>query len=172
MATTAIHQHHALSNLIGSNGKLARAVRFRTNIRDPKEITVLLISLALGLASGVGRWDLALILAIFALLVLWILEWREPKIVFRAMQLKVLTRDIITTRQALGQIFAKHGFDCELRTIDRGATEKDAGQLVYSVDISPVVSTDQLSDEIFELDERHVQSIDWDQKKNYSYLYQ
>jgi len=44
-------------------------VRFRTNIRDPKEITVLLISLALGLASGVGRWDLGIILALFSLLV-------------------------------------------------------------------------------------------------------
>ncbi|MGH9971697.1 MAG: hypothetical protein ACREBG_28420 [Pyrinomonadaceae bacterium] len=28
-------------------------VRFRTNIRDPKEITVLLISLAIGLGTGV-----------------------------------------------------------------------------------------------------------------------
>jgi hypothetical protein len=31
-------------------------VRFATNIRDPKEITVLLISLAIGLGTGVGRW--------------------------------------------------------------------------------------------------------------------
>src|SRR4030095_9197344 len=38
----------------------ASLVRFRTNIRDPKEITVLLISLALGLAAGVGRWELAI----------------------------------------------------------------------------------------------------------------
>ena len=33
----------------------ASIVRFRTNIRDPKETTVLLISLAVGLAAGVGR---------------------------------------------------------------------------------------------------------------------
>jgi len=59
----------ALMIIVGNNAA-ARAfgifgavslVRFRTNIRDPKEITVLLISLALGLAAGVGRWDLALI---------------------------------------------------------------------------------------------------------------
>src|ERR1044072_893897 len=37
----------------------ASLVRFRTNIRDPKEITVLLVCLGVGLAAGVGRWDMA-----------------------------------------------------------------------------------------------------------------
>ncbi|MGZ8847115.1 MAG: DUF4956 domain-containing protein, partial [Pyrinomonadaceae bacterium] len=40
----------------------ASLVRFRTNIRDPKEITVLLVCLGVGLAAGVGRWDMAIIL--------------------------------------------------------------------------------------------------------------
>src|SRR6185369_5467954 len=55
----------ALMIIVGDNAARAfgifaavSLVRFRTNIRDPKEITVLLISMALGLASGVGRWDL------------------------------------------------------------------------------------------------------------------
>src|ERR1700682_5750284 len=42
----------------------ASLVRFRTNIRDPKEITVLLICLAVGLAAGIGRWDMAVILTL------------------------------------------------------------------------------------------------------------
>src|SRR4029079_10414516 len=74
----------ALMIIVGDNAARAfgifaavSLVRFRTNIRDPKEITVLLISMALGLASGVGRWDLALVLTFFSLIVLWILEWRE-----------------------------------------------------------------------------------------------
>jgi uncharacterized membrane protein YhiD involved in acid resistance len=129
--------------------------------------------MALGLAAGVGRWDLGLVLATFTLLVLWLLEWREPKVVFRAMELKVSTSDIVLTRQALGQIFAKHGFDAELRSIDRGGAAEGAnGQLIYSVDVSPMTSTDQLSEELFELDESHVAAVTWDQKKNYSYLYQ
>jgi hypothetical protein len=37
----------------------ASLIRFRTNIRDPKEITILLVSLSIGLATGVGRWELA-----------------------------------------------------------------------------------------------------------------
>jgi uncharacterized membrane protein YhiD involved in acid resistance len=169
----------ALMIIVGDNAARAfgifaavSLVRFRTNIRDPKEITVLLISLALGLACGVGRWDLALVLASFCVLVLWLLEWREPKAVFRSMELKVATNDIVTTRQALGQIFTKHGFDAELRSIDRGGSEGSPGELVYSVDVSPMISTDQLSEELFELDESHVAAVTWDQKKNYSYLYQ
>src|SRR6185436_530550 len=43
----------------------ASLVRFRTNIRDPKEITVLLVCLGVGLAAGVGRWDMAIILSLF-----------------------------------------------------------------------------------------------------------
>ena len=57
----------------------ASLVRFRTNIRDPKETTVLLICLGVGLACGVGRLDMALILTVFVLVVLWILEYPLPK---------------------------------------------------------------------------------------------
>src|SRR5215510_4831709 len=102
----------ALMIIVGDNAARAfgifaavSLVRFRTNIRDPKEITVLLISLALGLASGVGRWDLALILAMFSLIVLWLMEWREPQLIFRSMELKATTRNVASTQQALRQIF-------------------------------------------------------------------
>jgi hypothetical protein len=74
----------ALMMVVGDNTARAFAifaaaslVRFRTNIRDPKEITVLLISLALGLTAGVGRWELGIALCLFALGLLWILEYNE-----------------------------------------------------------------------------------------------
>jgi uncharacterized membrane protein YhiD involved in acid resistance len=169
----------ALMIIVGDNAARAfgifaavSLVRFRTNIRDPKEITVLLISMALGLASGVGRWDLALVLAFFALLVLWILEWREPEQVFRSMELKVTTANVVSTQRALRQVFKQHGFDKELRAIDREATEESPGSIVYAVDVSPMVSTDEISADILAIDGPNVRGIEWDQKKSYSYLYQ
>jgi len=169
----------ALMIIVGDNAARAfgifaavSLVRFRTNIRDPKEITVLLISLALGLAAGVGRWDLALILAMFSLVVLWLLEWREPQLVFRSMEVKVTTRDVVATQQALRSVFEKHGFETELRTIDRDVSDESPGAIIFAVDVSPVVSTDELSEQILSLDGRHVEGIEWDQKKSYSYLYQ
>jgi Domain of unknown function (DUF4956) len=169
----------ALMIIVGDNAARAfgifaavSLVRFRTNIRDPKEITVLLISMALGLACGVGRWDLALVLAFFSLIVLWVLEWREPEQVFRSMELKVTTTNVVSTQRALRQVFKQHGFDKELRAIDREATEDSPGSIVYAVDVSPMISTDELSADILALDGPNVRAIEWDQKKSYSYLYQ
>jgi uncharacterized membrane protein YhiD involved in acid resistance len=169
----------ALMIIVGNNAARAfgifaavSVVRFRTNIRDPKEITVLLISLAVGLASGVGRWDLALILTIFALLVLWILEYREATQVTRTMDLKIATRDVAATQAVLREILRQRGFDSELRGIERENSDEPVGSLVYSVDVSPVVTTDELSEEIFARDSANVSSIEWEQKKSFSYIYQ
>src|SRR5215213_10209006 len=169
----------ALMMIVGDNAARAfgifaavSLVRFRTNIRDPKEVTVLLICLALGLASGVGRWDLAIVLALFSLLALWLLEWREPELVFRSMELKVTTANVASTQNALKQVFKTHGFDKELRALEREAAEDSPGSLVYAVDVSPSVSTDELSADILAIDGPNVQGIEWDQKKSYSYLYQ
>ena len=169
----------ALMIIVGDNAARAfgifaavSVVRFRTNIRDPKEITVLLISLAVGLAAGVGRWDLALILTAFSLLVLWILEYREAGEVSRAMDLKVTTGNVATTQTVLREILMRHGFDSELRGIERENGDGSLGSLVYSVDVSPITTTDKLSEEILAADSDHVASIEWEQKKSFSYIYQ
>jgi hypothetical protein len=169
----------ALMIIVGDNAARAfgifaavSLVRFRTNIRDPKEITVLLISLALGLATGVGRWDLAVVLTLFALALLWVLEYREPETVFRSLDLKVTTRDVAATQGILHDVFKRHGFDSELRGLNRQNGNGSVGHIVYSVDVNPVVTTDELSKEILERDGRNVDSIEWEQKKSYSYLYQ
>jgi uncharacterized membrane protein YhiD involved in acid resistance len=169
----------ALMIIVGDNAARAfgifaavSLVRFRTNIRDPKEITVLLICLALGLATGVGRWDLALVLAVFSLLVLWILEYREPQLVFRTMDLKITTRNVDKTQEVLREVFKKHNFDSELRALNLVTENESLGSIVYSVDVNPVVSTDQLSEEILSLDDRNIDSIEWEQKKAFSFVYQ
>src|SRR5215204_1553631 len=77
----------------------ASLVRFRTNIRDPKEITVLLVCLGVGLAAGVGRWDMAVILTVFVLLSLTVLEYSEKYQVFRSMEISVQTRDVDKTNE-------------------------------------------------------------------------
>ena len=169
----------ALMIIVGDNAARAfgifaavSLVRFRTNIRDPKEITVLLISMALGLAAGVGRHELALILVVFSVLVLWVLEWREPSLVSRSMALKVVSKNVAATQRALRQVFKQYGFDSELRGIARQHEDGSTGSLVYLIDVSPAVSTDQISEEIFSIDEQNIDSIEWEQKKSYSYLYQ
>lgn len=168
----------ALMMIVGDNAARAfgifaavSLVRFRTNIRDPKEISVLLISMALGLASGVGRPELAVVLCVFSLIILRILENFEGKQAIRSMQLKILTKDLATTQRSLRAVLAKHQFESEIRALSRDGDD-GIGTLATSVDISPEVTTDELSEEILTGDSENITSIEWEQEKSLSYLYQ
>jgi uncharacterized membrane protein YhiD involved in acid resistance len=169
----------ALMLIVGDNTARAFAifaavslVRFRTNIRDPKEVTVLLISLALGLATGVGRWDLGAILCGFALVLLWVLEFNESDKIFRSMQLTVKTRNTETTHERLRQIIEKYKLEGEIRQIDPPDEAKPVGCIMYYLNLPLNLSTDYLNERIFELDAENVDGIQWEQKKGNSQIYQ
>ena len=130
------------------------------------------ISLAIGLATGVGRWDLAVVLTLFTLVLLWVLEKREPEQVFRSMNLKVSTRDVESTRVAIKEVLGRHSFDSELRAVNGPKGDDPMGGLVYSVEISPTISTDELSEQLLAIDSQNVDGIEWEQKKSSSYVYQ
>lgn len=149
----------------------ASLVRFRTNIRDPKEITVLLICLGVGLAAGVGRWDMAVILTLFVLLALAILEYFEQSQVFRSMEIIVKTRKVDRTNQVMQQVFSNHKLDSEMRELDREDEAEPMGKIVYLVNLSTGQSTNRLSEEIFAADPEDVDSIEWDQKESSTYIY-
>ncbi|HJU55655.1 MAG TPA: DUF4956 domain-containing protein [Pyrinomonadaceae bacterium] len=165
----------ALMMIVGDNAARAfgifaavSLVRFRTNIKDPKEITVLLLSLSLGLATGVGRWDLALVLCLFVLPLLWLLESREEAELYRAMELTVKTKDTDKMQDILKGIFQRHRLETELRQLDQPDEDDPLGCIMYYVSLPPKVSTDQVSDEIRALDSQNVDAIEWQQKKDTS----
>jgi uncharacterized membrane protein YhiD involved in acid resistance len=147
-------------------------VRFRTNIRDPKEITVLLVSLAVGLATGVGRWELAAILSLFVLVLLWALEYREQELISRTMELKIKTRNLVETHGIIKEILRKHDFNSELRTLDREDDDDPLGEIVFWVEMSPMISTDVLSDEILSSDHDNIDTVEWSQQKPAANAYQ
>ena len=149
----------------------ASLVRFRTNIRDPKEITVLLICLGVGLAAGVGRWDMALILTLFVLLSLAILEHFEQSQVFRSMELSVQTRNVDSTNSVLTSVFSNYRFDAELRELDRQDEDDPMGKIVYLVDLTPGVNTSKLSEEILAADKDNIDTVEWEQKESNTYMY-
>jgi uncharacterized membrane protein YhiD involved in acid resistance len=169
----------ALMMIVGDNAARAfgifaavSLVRFRTNIKDPKEVTVLLISLSLGLATGVGRWDLALVLALFVLPLLWLLESRESVQSFRSMELTVKTKDTTKMQEILKSVFQRHGLDAELRQLDTPDEDDPFGCIMYYVSMNFSVTTDQLSEEIRSGDPDNVDAIEWEQTKDSSYVYQ
>jgi hypothetical protein len=143
----------------------ASLVRFRTNIRDPKEVTVLLISLAVGLATGVGRWELALTLAVFVFPLLWVLEHYELGQVVRPILVTVKTRDTARTQETLMRLFRRYKFNAELRQLDPSDAEEPVGCIVYFLNMNLSVSTDALSEEIMSSDPQHIEGIEWEQTK-------
>jgi len=149
----------------------ASLVRFRTNIRDPKETTVLLVCLGVGLAAGVGRWDMAVILTLFVLVALTVLEYFERFQVFRSMVLCVQTRGVDRTDGVLKQLFERYRFDFELRELNREDPDEPMGKIVYLVNLDPIVSTSKLSEEILNGDPENIDSVEWDQKESKTYLY-
>jgi len=151
----------------------ASLVRFRTNIRDPKEITVLLISLALGLAAGVGRWELGIALCLFALALLWLLEFNEGDAIFRSMELTIKTRDTDRTQEVLQKIFRRRRLDAEVREIDPPDPEKEGstGSIVYYLNLPLSMRTDSMSDRILRAD-ANVEKIQWSKTKSASDIYQ
>ena len=149
----------------------ASLVRFRTNIRDPKETTVLLVCMGVGLGAGVGRLDMSLILTIFVLFTLWILELFEEAQILRSMEISVATRSVERTNEVLKQIFAAHKFDIEIRALDREDEQEPMGKIVYLVNLNTTANTNELSEEIMSADRDNIDSIEWEQKKSSTYIY-
>ena len=56
----------------------AGLVRYRAKIDDPKDAGVMLSTLAVGLAYGIGLYGLAMFPSVFVTVVLWIIESFEP----------------------------------------------------------------------------------------------
>ena len=169
----------ALMLIVGDNTARAFAifaavslVRFRTNIRDPKEITVMLISLALGLAAGVGRWDLGAALCLFALALLWLLEVNESSHSFRSMELCVKTRDPDKTQDILKSIFARQKIDAEVRAMVPADEDKPIGSITYYLNLRLNLTTDELSDRILAADGENTEGIEWSKTKSASDIYQ
>ena len=169
----------ALMMIVGDNAARAFAifaavslVRFRTNIRDPKEITVLLISMALGLSAGIGRWDLGIALCLFALGLLWLLEMRESDVTVRSMELSVKTRDPDRTQEILKKIFHRLKIDAEVREIEPPDEKRQIGAIGYYLNLPVKLTTDKLSDRILGADPDNIEGIQWSKSKSASDIFQ
>jgi hypothetical protein len=135
----------------------AGLVRYRAKIDDPKDASVMLSCLAVGLASGVGLLYLAAAGTAFILGVLWLLEWREPWPP-KFFELKVKAKDPAALKSAVEALLAKHRIKFELR----GSTEKD---MTYWAQVPQGRRTDRISEAIAALRGGESVAVEWDEKK-------
>jgi len=132
----------------------AGLVRYRAKIEDPKDAGVMLSTLAIGLASGVGLWLLAAFTTAFVLVLLWVVESFEPKAT-QLFLLKIKAKDSANLKPQIEDLLNRRRLDYELRT---SAPEEIAYDVHFPIDRK----TATLSEQILNLS---ADAVEWEEKK-------
>jgi hypothetical protein len=133
----------------------AGLVRYRAKIDDPKDAGVMLSTLAVGLAAGIGLYMLATFAAVFIIGVLWIIEWFEPE-ARKVFTLKLETKDPAALQPRMEQLLRRQRARFELRA----ATPEEVS---FQVSLPARRSTDPISKAILGLE--GVTAVDWSEEK-------
>lgn len=121
----------------------AGLVRYRARVDDPKDAGVMLSTLAVGLASGVGMHPLAAFSAAFIIAVLWVIESFEPD-ACQLFTLTITTKTPDTIAPRVERLLRKQRAACELRK----ASEVE---MSYQVRLPITRSTDPITKAILEV---------------------
>jgi hypothetical protein len=136
----------------------ANLIRYRAKIEDPKDAVVMLSTLALGLAAGVGLYGIALAATIFLVATLWIIEGFETRV--RTFLLTVKFGEHTSERRAdVERLLRRAGTVFELRTT--GETG-----LAYLVNAGASLKTEQLTAVLSRLAPDGKAQIEWKDEKN------
>jgi hypothetical protein len=135
----------------------ANLIRYRAKIEDPKDAVVMLTTLSMGLAAGVGLFALAAFGTLFILAVLWVIESFEPER-RKTFDLKVTSGEPAGLRTAVESVLRRYDIKYELRSA--GAKE-----LVYETNLPLNVKTDRVSNAILLIDAEGEKEVVWEEKK-------
>jgi hypothetical protein len=135
----------------------AGLVRYRAKIDDPKDASVMLACLAIGLASGVGLPYLAVAGTVFIIMVLRVLESREPWPA-KPFELKVSAKNPAGLKNAVEALLSRHKISYELRE----STDK---HIAYQAQVPHGKRTDKISEAIVALNGAENVDVAWEERK-------
>jgi uncharacterized membrane protein YhiD involved in acid resistance len=136
----------------------ASLVRYRAKVDDPKDAGVMLSTLSVGLAAGVGLYALATVGTLFVLGMLWLIESLEPER-RKLFNLRVAAEQPNELRPSLEGLLRRQNIDFELRT-----TSDE--EICYEVQLPISRRTDRLSNAIRSLGPGKPTAVEWDEKKS------
>ena len=148
------------SNLARAFGVVGAAglVRYRAKVEDNKDAGVMLSTLAVGLACGVGQYVIATFSAFFILLVLWVIESFEPE-GRKLFELKIkMGDDTDGRRKEFDGILKKYHVDFDLLT-------SSDEEVSYEVWVPLEMQKERLANAILKLDPEGHASVEWVEKK-------
>jgi hypothetical protein len=137
----------------------AGLVRYRAKVDDPKDAGVMLTTLAVGLACGIGIYGLAVFSTLFLVGVLWVIESFEPK-AKKEFILEVKSKEAAKLQPMVESLLRRRRVKCELR-------ESMPDAFSFFVQLPMELKTDSVSAEIIALDPDPGTGVEWktDKKK-------
>ena len=136
---------------------IAGLIRYRAKVDDPKDASVMLAGLGVGLACGVGQPYLAAAATAFLLALLWVLESHEADLA-APFTLKLTMTDPAGLRRQVEVLLRRHKLSYELRSWSQE-------ELVYAVDVPLAMKTDELSTSLVGLAGKDKVGVEWGEKK-------
>ena len=136
----------------------AGLIRYRARIKDPKDAGVMLSTLGVGLASGVGLYLLAVFGTLFILAILWLIEshaMKEPQ----PYKLKVSADEPLKLQPKIEALLKKEQIEFELSNV------KD-DELDYDLQIPGNQSLDTVSRTLQKLETLSAVTFTWKLKKD------
>jgi uncharacterized membrane protein YhiD involved in acid resistance len=135
----------------------ANLIRYRAKIEDPKDAVVMLSTLAIGLACGVGLFGIAAVGTVFLGVTLWVIEGFETRV--RTFLLTVKLGDDTASKQGAVERLLK-----KARTVFELRSTGDEG-LSYLVDAGRSLKTEPLSLALAALAPDGKGQVEWKEEK-------
>jgi uncharacterized membrane protein YhiD involved in acid resistance len=133
-------------------------IRYRAKIDDPKDAGVMLSTLTIGLACGVGLHALATFGTLFIMLVLGAVESLEPEAA-RTYTLKVAAKELTQLRPKVEDILRRRRLKFEVRS----TTEEEVS---YEVKVPVDRQVGHVPDLVLDLDRERISAVEWEEKKS------
>jgi uncharacterized membrane protein YhiD involved in acid resistance len=136
----------------------AGLIRYRAKIEDPKDAGVMLSTLAIGLASGVGLFLFAIFATFFVLAVLLVVESieTEPYLLF---DLTITAKDSTGMKESIEGVLRRRRIPFELRS-----TSEEG--ICYEVKLPLGTHTDKVSETLMGLKAAEPINVKWEEKKD------
>lgn len=137
----------------------ANLVRYRAKIDDPKDAAVMLVALAIGLATGVGVYGIAVGATVFILALLWGLESIEPDPKKR-FELKVTGKEVGGLRPEIERVLRDLAVSFESRMLGQD-------EIAYDVQLPVRRRTDRVANALVTMGkEKEVDlTVEWESPK-------
>ena len=151
---------NSLPRALGIAGA-ATIVRFRTPVEDPRDTTLFLILLGLGMTCGVGAFALAGLATIFVGAFLLLLNWMGQNSP-RVLELEIVADSTSFPTSQVESVLSAHAVEFELHEM---AVNTEA-KVNYVVTIHHnMEELKRVSDELMRVDGPSLRSVAWSEKK-------